>query len=137
MKRSGGREKPNARQEEGFKNLSKRLCDGFKRGQLRTPGSVLLDQRQRVIATNRLGAQGLGVGEGLALVGKSWHEIPRWRFAGRSWRNLSLPRLPVEWSSETGDIRLRSKPTRTVQRVLGYRCWTKCASSTKDGFDKL
>jgi PAS domain-containing protein len=70
-------------------------------------GLVLLDQRQRVVSANRLGAEGLGA-EGSSLVGKSWHEVPRLAACGKELeKSLASPGIPVEWTSEAGDLRLR------------------------------
>jgi PAS domain-containing protein len=71
-------------------------------------GLILLDQRQRVVAANRLAALAVGLDDGASMIGKSWHEIPWLSACGKELeRSLASPGNPVEWTSETGGLRLR------------------------------
>jgi len=70
-------------------------------------GLVLLDQRQRVAAANRPGAQCLGADDVQSLMGKSWHEIPLLGACGKELeKSLASPGVPVQWSNEADDLRL-------------------------------
>lgn len=97
-----------ARETEKQAKLQARWVTWIQASVNRVPeASMLLDDRQRVIAANSRVAHVLGV-NGVSLAGKSWQEIPLLSSCGQALeRSLASPGSPVEWSTNSGDLRLR------------------------------